>query len=85
MSSLGDEAEWWGGHNEERGATIVTGRKAKPVESVLGGYKGNNHKARHPPYIYDMFIRVGYDTETRSITNANAAIKRRSQDLRATQ
>ena len=81
MASLSDEGEWWGGNDEERGATIMTGKKANPVENVLGGYKGRYHEARHPLYIYHMFIRVRDDTETCSVTNASAPIKERSQDL----
>ena len=81
MAGLSDEDEWWGNYNEERGASIVTGKKANPVENVLGGYKGRCHEARHPLYIYHMFIRVGYDTETCSITTASAPIKGRGQDL----
>ena len=85
MASLSDEGEWWGGHNEEHGAAIVTGKKPKPVDNVLGGYKGRNREARPPLCIHDMIIRIGDDTETCSITDTNAPIKGRSQDLRTTQ
>ena len=81
MASLSDEGEWWGGYNEERGSTIVTGKKPNPVKDVLGDYKGRYHETRHPLFIHHVLIRVEDDTENYSIANASEPIKGHSQDL----